>query len=324
MKPAEKFFDVKSGNNSKILNCSESLLNIGDTNTMYVLGSSTINSWNDPILSGFEANCKTECRSVVIANPAPGKKGLVAVVAISHRKGSTQYYPYFLEINCGDNEEEVHLDLKNQWMPPKGVFPQIRRYSQGLTTYWVIEVKTDKGTFTTYPLFDENSEGMYLIPDGDLICKFLVGELTIDELMEWQIEESDVNQSEKEKKVEIKAKKKLNPVKLEMKILEDQKYEKITEELTKTKKELEQAKKELNEANLKLKNLKNQHENEKKKYTERIERLQKAIEEIIITIKPNGLNLPIIILPKTRKEIYLEVTGILYGLKCFFKKNEEK
>lgn len=141
--------------------------------------------WNAIALLGTTLPTSVKNRDIVewltIKAPDKGKKGLIAVRLTNvGSKDRTPDKHFFLVIS---NEEKPYIDLENPWVPPGDRLGQISSSS-----YITISIGE-----TIYCNSRFELKGYKRVPDGNLLCRYLMGEVISDEVIK------AAEQQEKEK-----------------------------------------------------------------------------------------------------------------------------
>lgn len=129
---------------------------------------------------------RQETNSFTIALPKE-KTGLVVIRVRSTRFGkkhdidTNQYF--FLGVSW-KNDEEAYVDLEKQWIPLADPDKMAAIVSEPGTTYYEynLQVKIGDEVFSGNEKYQEKPGKRYV--DNDIICQYLIGDITVDELKE--------------------------------------------------------------------------------------------------------------------------------------------
>lgn len=138
-----------------------------ETNKLTLIGSSVPMSESNRLLFGQMAEDCNEGLVILHANIE------LRHVYTHKREGGSEQILFLPIIRRGEN---AYVEKDEAWVPPAGVLPKVSLYGGG----YALELQIGEECFTT--AVDGAKEGKRVVGDANLLCRFLVGEVTLDGL----------------------------------------------------------------------------------------------------------------------------------------------
>ena len=98
----------------------------------------------------------------------------IALKASSGKHEGATYLNWFIPVER--RGEGVYVELEKIWVPPAGALPSVRHFQSGK---YVLDVQVGEECFTSAPEVKDDGKRM---ADANILCQFLVGEITLDDL----------------------------------------------------------------------------------------------------------------------------------------------
>lgn len=113
--------------------------------------------------------------SMFILHPVPEQSGMVAINVISGRFGDKRYPKNFEFMLSVTWQDKPFVDLENQFVPAPGIYGQAVREH--------MEVRIDNVVYTDYEHLCGQNPKTRLVPDPDLLCRYLASQATAEEVI---------------------------------------------------------------------------------------------------------------------------------------------